>query len=181
MTISESAKLSPRRQSLLPRPRTRPAPPARRRRFPSPRSPRSRAPAASRWRRRPCGGPRARRCGSRWTEICRARTRIASSLWRQLYKNRSSRKIDSRRLFSREYDFPKTFSLSKNPFSGKTYIYTIHPRRGGGGGAADGGHDELGRLPRGRVVVAVAAAVISIAALTQEPCVKLSMKSGSCP
>ena len=32
----------------------------------------------------------------------------------QLYKNRSSRKIDSQRLFSREYDFPKTFSVTEN-------------------------------------------------------------------
>ena len=35
----------------------------------------------------------------------------------QLYKNRSSRKIDSRRLFSRENDFQKTFSLTENQFS----------------------------------------------------------------
>ena len=35
----------------------------------------------------------------------------------ELYKNRSSRKIDSRRLFSREYDFPKTFSLAENRVS----------------------------------------------------------------
>ena len=46
---------------------------------------------------------------------------------RQLYKNRSSRKIDSQRLFSRECDFPKTFSLTENQFSRKTYFYTIHP------------------------------------------------------
>ena len=26
---------------------------------------------------------------------------------------------------SREWDFPKTFSLSENQFSGKTYFYTI--------------------------------------------------------
>ena len=45
----------------------------------------------------------------------------------QLYKNRSSRKIDSRRLLSREYDFPETFSLTENKFSGKTYFYTIRP------------------------------------------------------
>ena len=32
----------------------------------------------------------------------------------ELYKNRSSRKIDSQRLFSREYDFPKIFSLTEN-------------------------------------------------------------------
>ena len=31
----------------------------------------------------------------------------------ELYKNKSSRKIDSRRLFSREYDFPETFSLTE--------------------------------------------------------------------
>ena len=55
----------------------------------------------------------------------------AAVAWRQLYKNRSSRKIDSQRLFSREYDFPKTFSLTQNPFSGKTYFYTIHPCRVG--------------------------------------------------
>ena len=47
--------------------------------------------------------------------------------WRQLYKNRSSRKIDSRRLCSREWDFQKTISLTENQFSGKTYFYTIHP------------------------------------------------------
>ena len=38
----------------------------------------------------------------------------------ELYKNRSSRKTDSQRLFSREYDFPKTFSLTENQFSRKT-------------------------------------------------------------
>ena len=47
----------------------------------------------------------------------------------ELYKNRSPRKIHSRRLFSREYDFPKTFSLTENQFSGKTYFYTIASRR----------------------------------------------------
>ena len=41
-----------------------------------------------------------------------------------MYKSRFSRKTDSHRLFSREYDFPKTFSLTKNQFSGKTYFYT---------------------------------------------------------
>ena len=46
--------------------------------------------------------------------------------WGQLYKNRSSRKIDYRRLFSSEYDFPKTFSLTE--FSGKTYFYAIGSR-----------------------------------------------------
>ena len=38
----------------------------------------------------------------------------------ELYKNRTYRKIGSRRLFSREYDFPKTISLTENQFSGKT-------------------------------------------------------------
>ena len=47
---------------------------------------------------------------------------------RQLYKNRSSRKIDSQILFLREYDFPKTFSLTENLFSWKTYFYTIASR-----------------------------------------------------
>ena len=46
----------------------------------------------------------------------------------ELYKNRTSRKIGSRRLFSREYDFRKTFSLTENQFSGKTYFYTIASR-----------------------------------------------------
>ena len=46
----------------------------------------------------------------------------------ELYNNRSSRKIDYQRLFSREYDFPKTFSLTENQFSGKTYFYTIASR-----------------------------------------------------
>ena len=57
----------------------------------------------------------------------------------KLYKNRSSQKIDSWRLFSREYDFPKTSSLTENQFSRKTYfyynclqlailIYTFYPR-----------------------------------------------------
>ena len=45
--------------------------------------------------------------------------------WDKLYKNWSSGKIDSRRLFPREYDFPKTFSLTENQFSGKTFFYTI--------------------------------------------------------
>ena len=35
----------------------------------------------------------------------------------ELYKNRSSLKIDCRRLFSREHDFPKTFLLTENQFS----------------------------------------------------------------
>ena len=47
--------------------------------------------------------------------------------WRQLYKNRSSRTIDFRRLFSREYDFPKTFSLTENQFSGKAFFIQFIP------------------------------------------------------
>ena len=45
----------------------------------------------------------------------------------ELYKNMSSRKIDTRRLFSREHDFPKPISLTENQFSGRTYLYTICP------------------------------------------------------
>ena len=45
----------------------------------------------------------------------------------ELYKNGSSRKMHSRRLFSRECDFQKTFSLTENQFSEKTCFYTIHP------------------------------------------------------
>ena len=52
---------------------------------------------------------------------------ISRHSWIQLYKNRSSRKIDSQRLFTREEDFPKTFSLTENQFSGKTYFYSIGP------------------------------------------------------
>ena len=47
----------------------------------------------------------------------------------QLYKNRSSRKIDSWRLIPREWDFLKTFSLAENQFSWKTFFYTIRPWR----------------------------------------------------
>ena len=43
----------------------------------------------------------------------------------QLYKNRSSRKIDSRRLFSSKQDFPKTFCLTENQYYGKAYFSTI--------------------------------------------------------
>ena len=63
---------------------------------------------------------------------------ISRHSWIQLYKNRSSRKIDSQRLFTREEDFPKTFSLTENQFSGKTYLYTIHPC------AVRPGHVEVG-------------------------------------
>ena len=54
---------------------------------------------------------------------------MRAATWRQLYKNRSSRKIDSQRLCSREQDFPKTFSLTDNQFFGKTHFYTIRPWR----------------------------------------------------
>ena len=47
-----------------------------------------------------------------------------------MYNNRSSRKIDSQRLFSREYDFPKSFFLTENRFSGKTYFYTTASQDG---------------------------------------------------
>ena len=47
--------------------------------------------------------------------------------WGNCIKNRSSRKIDSQRLLSREKDFPKTFSLTEYQFSRKTYFYTIGP------------------------------------------------------
>ena len=43
-------------------------------------------------------------------------------------KIRSSRKINYGRLFSRAKYFPKTFSLTENQFSGKTYLHTIGPR-----------------------------------------------------
>ena len=51
-------------------------------------------------------------------------------IWDELYKNRFYRKIDYQRLFLREYDFPKTFSLTENQFSRKTYFYTISSRPG---------------------------------------------------
>ena len=47
----------------------------------------------------------------------------------ELYKNRSSRKIYSRRLFSREYDFWKTFSLTENQFSGRPIFTQFIPER----------------------------------------------------
>ena len=49
----------------------------------------------------------------------------AENIRDQLYKNMSSWIIDSWRLFSGEFGFPKTFSLSENQFSGKTHFYTI--------------------------------------------------------
>ena len=49
--------------------------------------------------------------------------------WGQLNKKRSSRKVDSRVLFSRELDFQKSFSLTENKFSRETYFYTIRPRQ----------------------------------------------------
>ena len=81
----------------------------------------------------------------------------------ELYIERSSRKIDSRRLFTREYDVPKTFSLAENQFSGKTHFHTIasrprlphrhrrqHPRARRGQPARGTGH----RQPQ-RVLVSV--------------------------
>ena len=47
--------------------------------------------------------------------------------WRQLYKNRSSRKIDSQRLFSREYYFPKTFSPTELSFPGRPIFIQFVP------------------------------------------------------
>ena len=54
--------------------------------------------------------------------------------------------MDSQRLFSREKDFQKTFSLTENQFSGKTYFYTIASRMSGylvqlGGKGSGGGRD----------------------------------------
>ena len=46
-------------------------------------------------------------------------------LWGQLYKNRSSRKIDSKR----------PFSLTEIQFSGKTYFYTLRPCTHSGAGS----------------------------------------------
>ena len=59
--------------------------------------------------------------------------------WRQLFRNRSSRKIDSRRLFLREKDFKKTISLTENRFCGKTYFIQFIPGDGFGGRSAAGG------------------------------------------
>ena len=47
--------------------------------------------------------------------------------WSQLYKNRSARKIDSRRLFSKEYDFPKTFFLLRICFPGRPIFIQFVP------------------------------------------------------
>ena len=54
------------------------------------------------------------------------------------------------RLFSREYDFPKTFSLTEKQFSGKTYFYTIHPwrRRSPWGSLREGAASASWRAPR---------------------------------
>ena len=70
----------------------------------------------------------------------------------ELYKNRSSRKIDSQGLFSREHDFPKTFSLTENQFSRKTYFYTIASRRARGWAAAAEVERSLLRLRARRAV-----------------------------
>ena len=48
--------------------------------------------------------------------------------WGQGHKNRSSRKTDS----------PKTYSLTENQFSGKTYFHTLASGVGGGDGGGDG-------------------------------------------
>ena len=55
---------------------------------------------------------------------------LCRSTWRQLYKNRSSRKIVSRSLFSREYDFTKTFSLTENQFSERPIYIQFIPDLG---------------------------------------------------
>ena len=60
----------------------------------------------------------------------------------ELYKNRSSQKIDSQRLFSGEYDFPRTFSLTENQFSRKTYFYTIASRKTPAGDAGSSSREE---------------------------------------
>ena len=73
------------------------------------------------------GGERRVEAAHRRLEDDVGREEGGAQHWSQLCKNRSSRKTDSRRLFSREYDFPKTFSLTQNHFSGKTYLYTIRP------------------------------------------------------
>ena len=65
----------------------------------------------------------------------------------ELYKNRSSRKIDSRGLFSREYDFPKTFSLTENQFSQKTYFSTIASSPNAKTGTSAWMHVLLGLVP----------------------------------
>ena len=46
--------------------------------------------------------------------------------WSELYKTRSYRKIDSK-LLSRELDFQKTFSLTDDQFSRKTYFIHFVP------------------------------------------------------
>ena len=71
--------------------------------------------------------PRTSRDGTASRTTPRRAAAPGRVFWGQLYKNRSSRKIDSQRLFSREQVFGKTFSLAENQFSGKTYFYTIGP------------------------------------------------------
>ena len=47
---------------------------------------------------------------------------------KQLYRNRSSRKIDSQKTIFKRIGLPeKTLSLSETQFSRKTYFYTIGP------------------------------------------------------
>ena len=62
------------------------------------------------WRHKSCNAQLGRTCSNevgleQWGGILVDRD--------ELYKNRSSRKIDSWRLCLREYDFPKTFSLTE--------------------------------------------------------------------
>ena len=59
----------------------------------------------------------------------------------------SSRKNDSQRLFSREYDFPKTFSLTENQFSQKTYFSTIASSPNAKTGTSAWMHVLLGLVP----------------------------------
>ena len=100
-----------------------------------------------------CGGQAdgLREVGHVRLEVGGARVELLEEGWGNCI-NRSFRKIDSQRLFSREWDFPKTLSLTENQFSGRTYFYTIHP---GGVHVADRGHPQLHvklllRLKRGR-------------------------------
>ena len=58
---------------------------------------------------------------------CRCCFRRCRASWRQLYKNRSSRKIDSQRLFSREFDFGKTFSFTEISFVGRPIFIQFIP------------------------------------------------------
>ena len=50
-----------------------------------------------------------------------------ASIWRHLYKDRSSRKTDSRSEKRHSGSHILLKIVSENQFSGKTYFYTIHP------------------------------------------------------